>query len=96
VATTVTFTVTNQSKVDLKDPFEVMVSDDLGNQESVPFLDGLPAGEHMPGTAHLKGIPSKITIEVDPDARIREADEGNNVEIWTRPGFDFIQPSHLP
>jgi hypothetical protein len=96
VATTVTFTVTNQSKVDVKEPFDVMVSDDLGNQESVPFPDGLPAGEHMPGTAHLKGIPSKITIEVDPDGRVPELDEQNNVETWTPPGFEFIKPSHVP
>jgi PASTA domain/CARDB len=95
--TTVTFTVINQSKVDVEESFDVLVSADSGDQQRVAFPDGLAAGHREPGSTQLKTTPeSEFTVEVDPDGRIPESDEQNNVATWARPGIDVVIPSHLP
>ncbi len=95
--TTVTFTVINQSKVDVKEPFDVLVSADSGDQQRVEFPDGLAAGDRKPGTTQLKTTPeSKFTVEVDPDRRILELDEQNNVATWPQAGIDVVISSHVP
>ena len=48
-------------------------------------------------TTQLKAIPeSKFTVEVDPDGRILELDEQNNVATWPDPGVDVVISSHIP
>ena len=49
------------------------------------------------GTTQLKATPeSKFTVEVDPDRRILELDEQNNVATWPDAGVDVVISSHVP
>ena len=57
----------------------------------------LAAGDREPHTTHLKTTPeSELTVEVDPDRRILELDEQNNVATWPQPGIDVVISSHIP
>ena len=86
--TTVTFTVTNQSKGDLREPFDVLVSADPGEQETIAFRGGLLAGASVELKAELGpggncyDPDCSVRVEVDPDGRVPEVNERNNVATW--------------
>ena len=89
--TTVTFTVTNQGKGNLSERFDVLVAADPGEQRVVT-LPGIAAGASEVRTTQLGpggncyDPDCSVRVETDPDGRVPELNERNNVATWYQLG----------
>jgi tetratricopeptide (TPR) repeat protein len=90
--TTVTFTVTNQGKGDLSERFDVLVAADPGERRTVTLRGGIAAGASVARTTQLGpggncyDPDCFVSVEADPDGRVLESNERNNVASWARIG----------
>jgi hypothetical protein len=86
--TTVTFTVRNVGRGDTRESFEVLVSANPNERMTVTLRGGLAGGERAVFTRTLGpggncfNPDCSVRVEADPDGRVLELDEKNNVATW--------------
>jgi CARDB len=83
--------VTNQGKGDLSERFDMLVAADPGERRTVT-LGGIAAGASVARTTQLGpggncyDPDCFVSVEADPDGRVLESNERNNVASWARIG----------
>jgi transcription elongation GreA/GreB family factor len=86
--TTVTFTVRNVGRGDTGESFEVLVSANPDERMTVTLRGGLAGGERAVFTRTLGpggncfNPDCSVRVVADPDGRVPELDEKNNVATW--------------